>query len=680
MVKNGKNLIIVLLCVGMLVVSSVPFAFALSISTDKSNYARGETVTVTVSGGTADGVVAIQFNLGSTVKWADQGNFSSAGVFTYQLKIPSSWSSGTYTVYAKDSYSDTGQSKTFGVALSAPSPSPPPPPPSVPPTADDVEDMPPDEAADELADADPNAAADVVEDLETDTAVDLFEAMNTTSAAAIVDEVEASAAADIFEAMNTTSAAAIVEEVSVETVADVFEEMNVTMAADVVEGVAVETASDIVIEMEDVAAAELLAEVNVTSAVAIFETVEAISEDEAGLLLDAAVDTGNEEAFADVLLNADENTTAASLLKSKPNTGGTLIEKMATKNLNAAAKRVEAAIKIKTRELDPEVREEMLAKVAEILEEVTVESLVDLFIEIVNLPDTPSTVAEVLEVMSLTKILDVVTAWIPTGDFESLSKVFDLLTVESVTSIWMGMSSAERGAVLPYLSAETAATLPELSEFEISELSVSPMEVQVNEYVSISVTVENVGIEAGDYIIRVKINGLTEVTETVSVAAGASTIVTFSVAKDEGGIYAVEADGQTDTFTVIAPEPPVPAEFVLSNLVLSSGEVSPGESVSVSVEVENIGEESGSYTVELSLDGVIVETDSVALDGGESTSVSFSLSSEDEGDHVVEVDGLSSSFTVTEPPVEPDYTWVYVLVAVLVLAAAGYYYWKRTQA
>ena len=243
----------------------------------------------------------------------------------------------------------------------------------------------------------------------------------------------------------------------------------------------------------------------------------------------------------------------------------------------------------------------------------------------------------------------------------------------------MGMSSTERDAVLPHLSAETAATLPELTEFRVTDLSVSPMEVQVDEYVSIGVTVENVGVEAGDYIIRVKINGLTEVTETVSVAAGASTTVTFSVAKDEGGTYTVEADGQTDTFIVIAPEPPMPAEFVLSNLILSPNEINPGEPVSVTVEIENIGEESGSYTVELSLDGVLEETESVTLGGGESTSVSFSLSSEDEGAHVVKVDGSSSSFTVTEPPVKPDYTMYYVLVAVIVLAAAGILYWRRTQ-
>ena len=449
-------------------------------------------------------------------------------------------------------------------------------------------------------------------------------------------------------------------------------------ATAIIEGIAVKVASDIVIEMDEDSAAELLAEVDLTSAVEIFETVEEISEEEAGILLDAAVDTGNEDAFAYVLLSVDEDTTAAALLKSQSNTGGTLIEKMTTKNLNGAAKRVEAAIKMKARELDPEAQAEVLAKAAEILEEVTVESLVNLFIEIINLPDTPSTVTEVLEIMSISKVLDVVTEWIPTGDFVSLMKVFDLLSVERVTTIWMGMTSTERDAVLPHLSATLVATLPKLTDFTVSELSVSPSEVQVNDYVSIIVTVENAGVNEGEYTIRVKINGLTEITEIITIAEGASTTVTFPIAKDEGGVYTVEADGLTDTFTVILPKPPVPAEFVLSDLVVFPNEINPGDQLTVTVEIENIGQESGSYKVMLSLDGVVKDSDSVTLDGGESTSISFGLSSEDEGDHVIEVDGLSSSFTVTELPVTPDYTMAYVLVAVIVLGAAGYFFWKRT--
>jgi hypothetical protein len=259
-------------------------------------------------------------------------------------------------------------------------------------------------------------------------------------------------------------------------------------------------------------------------------------------------------------------------------------------------------------------------------------------------------------------------------------KVFDLLSVERAKSIWMGMSSTERDAVLPHLSAAIVATLPKLTDFTVSELSVSPSEVQVNDYVSISVTVENVGINEGEYTIRVKINGLTELTEIITIAGGASTTVTFSIAKDEGGVYTVEADGLTDTFTVIFPKPPVPAEFVLSDLIVSPNEINPGDLLTVTVEIENIGEESGSYTVVLSLDGVVKDSNSVTLDGGESASISFRLSSKDEGDHVIEVDGLSSSFTVTELPVTPDYTMAYVLIAVIVLGAAGYYYWKRNQA
>ncbi|MFH1280224.1 MAG: hypothetical protein ABII08_01260, partial [Candidatus Beckwithbacteria bacterium] len=78
------------------------------------------------------------------------------------------------------------------------------------------------------------------------------------------------------------------------------------------------------VAMERNSSVNVLAKVNVSAASKIFEEIGHRSEDEAGIFLDAAVDTGNEDAFADILLNANENSTAASLLKSKPTSGGTL--------------------------------------------------------------------------------------------------------------------------------------------------------------------------------------------------------------------------------------------------------------------------------------------------------------------------------------------------------------------
>ena len=463
------------------------------------------------------------------------------------------------------------------------------------------------------------AVAGIVEEVSVGHVADIFEEMQVVAVAGIVEEVSVGHVADIFEEMQVDTVAGIVEEVSVETVADVFETMEVEVAAAIVEEVSVGTASDIIIEMGDDSAVEVLAEVKLSSAVKIFETVDEKSETEAGILLDSAVATNKGDAFADVLLNVDEDTTATSLLKSKSTTGGTLVEKMTNKDLNSAAKRVEATIKIKARELDPEVQTQMLEKAARILEEVTVDSLVNLFITIVNLPNTPSTVAEVFEVMSLPKILDVVTAWIPTEDFESLNKVFSLLSVKRVTAIWMGMASTERNIILPHLPAAIAATVPELTDFTVSKLIISPSEVTVNELVSISVTVENAGIETGEYNIRIKINGLTEITEKISISADSSTTFTLNVAKDEGGIYTVESDGLTGTFKVTAPKPsPKPSP---SPSPKPSPKPSPSPSPSPSPKPS----------------------------------------------------------PTPKPPVKPDNTVFYLLIAGILVGVAGYYYWKRTQ-
>ncbi len=129
--NNALTRIVFFTFLVVMVSATIPTVLgALSIQTDKSSYNRGQTMTVTVSGGTADGIIAIQFNNSAgTALWADQGTFSSSGVFSYSLKIPSSWSNGNYRVYAKDSASDTSVYKTFKIPVPSPSPPPSPPPP-----------------------------------------------------------------------------------------------------------------------------------------------------------------------------------------------------------------------------------------------------------------------------------------------------------------------------------------------------------------------------------------------------------------------------------------------------------------------------------------------------------------------------------------------------------------------
>jgi len=465
--------------------------------------------------------------------WAWENQTDGYGSYSKQLTIPATWPIGDYTLKVDEPISDSLVELTFTVT-EAPT-GPPPSPPVIiptPPTVDEVEALPPEDAADQLEEADPGAAADVIEGLETDTAVDVFEEMdaeaaadifdqvdvetaseiivemNTSSAAAIIDEVEvevavaifeevavdeaadileeveSEAAAEVFNVMNITVAAEIIVEVAVEAAAEVFNEMNATVAAEIVEDVAVDdaadivelmnssaaagvieevevaAAADIVVEMEDDSAAEMLAEANVTSAVEIVEVVVEADEEDAGELLDAAVSTNSTEAFAEILNEMDENATAGALLASEPASGGALVEDMAKKDVNKAAERVEAAVKLRARELDPEAEAALLQQAADMLEEVSVESLVDLFITIANLPATPSTVADVFSVMDVEKVLQVIDAWVTAGYGNELGLVFNFLPSDVLSNLWTGMTVEDRSTLYMYLSDEVVTELP----------------------------------------------------------------------------------------------------------------------------------------------------------------------------------------------------------------------------
>jgi hypothetical protein len=108
---------------------------------------------------------------------------------------------------------------------------------------------------------------------------------------------------------------------------------------------------------------------------------------------------------------------------------------------------------------------------------------------------------------------------------------------------------------------------------------------------------------------------------------------------------------------------PAPAEFELSNLTVSPSEVEPGETVTVAVEIQNIGGERGTHELELTIDGLVEQSKNVTLDGGEVTTITFTLQKERDKVYSIETDGLSESFEVRVPAtkvggiINEDTTW-----------------------
>lgn len=100
--------------------------------------------------------------------------------------------------------------------------------------------------------------------------------------------------------------------------------------------------------------------------------------------------------------------------------------------------------------------------------------------------------------------------------------------------------------------------LPAPAAFSVTGLSIQPVGVEPNEPVTITVSVANTGGTEDSYSVVLKINGVKEAEKSVTVAAGSSEDVSFSVTREEVDSYSVTVDGLSDSFVVVAAPLPLP--------------------------------------------------------------------------------------------------------------------------
>jgi len=104
-------------------------------------------------------------------------------------------------------------------------------------------------------------------------------------------------------------------------------------------------------------------------------------------------------------------------------------------------------------------------------------------------------------------------------------------------------------------AAEVEGELPEIivlpAGLSASALSISPQQVQPGQEVTISINVANTGGTTGSYNAVLYINSVVEDSQSVSVAAGASKNVIFTVSKSQAGVYDVSLAGQSGQFEVV---------------------------------------------------------------------------------------------------------------------------------
>ncbi|MEM2100184.1 MAG: CARDB domain-containing protein [Thermoproteota archaeon] len=140
-------------------------------------------------------------------------------------------------------------------------------------------------------------------------------------------------------------------------------------------------------------------------------------------------------------------------------------------------------------------------------------------------------------------------------------------------------------------------------------------------------------------------------------------------------------------FVVINMPETSPSEFEVSNLNVNPDTIKVGQAALISVSVKNNGGETGSCVLTLKVNGLVVDTRTVKLNPGQSTTVSFSYTPEKEGIYSIDVNGLTGNLTVSEeesegetPSLVPETILLAIgVVVIITMALVGLFFRRKTR-
>lgn len=173
--------------------------------------------------------------------------------------------------------------------------------------------------------------------------------------------------------------------------------------------------------------------------------------------------------------------------------------------------------------------------------------------------------------------------------------------------------------------------------FEIRNASLSTGTIRVGKPIEVTATITNVGGQQGTFTAELRVNGTIADTTDVTLAAGASTSVTFTRSFDTPGEYRMSVNDAT-AGSVRVERPPA---FEVGNTLVDATRVTTDEDVTVVATVSNVGGQEGTFTAELERDGETIATRAVTVAAGERTTVRFLVSFGERGAYALSVNGVA---------------------------------------
>ena len=188
------------------------------------------------------------------------------------------------------------------------------------------------------------------------------------------------------------------------------------------------------------------------------------------------------------------------------------------------------------------------------------------------------------------------------------------------------------------------------STVELSDLAINRTAAKIGEPIGISVKVTNKAQEGGDYSVTLLINDSATQTKTGHIEGGTTANVLFEVVEQTEGTYQFKIGSLNGTFTISpSAAPPKPAEFQVSNLTIDPEVADPGTAVNVTAKVINVGETSGSYSADFSVNDAVKDTKTLTLSGGETATVTFTVTETGKGNYTIKIGNATGTLSIQAP-------------------------------
>jgi hypothetical protein len=212
--------------------------------------------------------------------------------------------------------------------------------------------------------------------------------------------------------------------------------------------------------------------------------------------------------------------------------------------------------------------------------------------------------------------------------------IIDVIIVGIATGVYLYLQN----------TGELAVFVSKPAEFTVTDLAINPFEAGVGEPILISANVTNVGEEEGSYSANLTINDALKESRAILLSGGNSSIVEFIDIENVEGTYFVEIGGLNGTFTITNVPPP--STLKVSYLIHTPQEAWVNETITISVNVTNIGTEAISYSLPFRVNDVVIGVKAIQLSAGETQTVNCTVTESSEGTYSTNVGGLHGSFTI----------------------------------